>query len=66
MKKIVSLIIFIVIVSCNSKETPKNVSEVSVSNSFLNKVEPTNWWINMKNDELQLLIHHPNISEYTP
>ncbi|PWG04972.1 glycoside hydrolase family 13 protein [Polaribacter aquimarinus] len=53
-------------VSCNPTETSKNVSEVSVSNSSLERVEPPHWWVNMKNDELQLLVHHPNISDYTP
>ncbi|WP_288954728.1 glycoside hydrolase family 13 protein [uncultured Polaribacter sp.] len=53
-------------VSCNPTETSKNVSEVSISNSSLERVEPPHWWVNMKNDELQLLVHHPNISDYTP
>jgi len=29
-------------------------------------VEPLNWWIGFKNPKLQLLVHHPNISEKTP
>ena len=65
-RNIFFLIVIIVLHSCINQENSKSVSEVSVSNTYLNKVEPTNWWVNMKNDELQLLIHHPNISEYTP
>jgi len=29
-------------------------------------VEPLNWWVGFKNPKLQLLVHHPNISEKTP
>nr|WP_298994505.1 glycoside hydrolase family 13 protein [uncultured Polaribacter sp.] len=65
-RNIFFLIVIIVLHSCINQENSKSVSEVSVSNTYLNRVEPTNWWVNMKNDELQLLIHHPNISEYTP
>lgn len=57
--------LIIVFFSCNNVDTPKSVSEVSVSNMSLNRVEPTNWWVNMKNPNLQLLVHHPNISAYT-
>ncbi|MFC4269648.1 glycoside hydrolase family 13 protein [Polaribacter marinivivus] len=65
-RNIFFLIVIIVLHSCINQENSKSVSEVSVSNTYLNRVEPTNWWVNMKNDELQLLVHHPNISEYTP
>jgi len=65
-RNIFFLIVIIVLHSCINQENSKSVSEVSVSNTYLNRVEPTNWWVNMKNDDLQLLIHHPNISEYTP
>ena len=56
----------IVFFSCNNSESTKSASAVSVSNTYLNKVEPTNWWVNMKNPNLQLLVHHPNISDYKP
>ena len=65
-RNIFFLIVIIVLHSCINQENSKSISEVSVSDTYLNRVEPTNWWVNMKNDELQLLIHHPNISEYTP
>jgi neopullulanase len=29
-------------------------------------LEPLNWWVGMKNPELQLLVHGPNISALTP
>ncbi|MFV9549979.1 glycoside hydrolase family 13 protein [Algibacter sp. PT7-4] len=32
----------------------------------ISKIEPLNWWVGFKNKSLQLLVHHANISEYTP
>ena len=32
----------------------------------INRVEPLNWWVSFKNSTLQLLVHHPSISERTP
>lgn len=32
----------------------------------VNRIEPPNWWIGFKNENLQLLIHHPNIGNATP
>ena len=57
-------LLILVFFSCNNSESPKNASTVSLSNTSLQKVEPTNWWVGMKNQKLQLLVHHPNISEY--
>ena len=65
-RSIFFLIIIIVSSSCTNQEKLKNVSEVSVSNTYLNRVEPINWWVTMKNNSLQLLVHHPNIAEYQP
>ena len=65
MKRI--LFIFCVIIfSCNTTENIENSSETDISNTFLEKVEPTNWWVKMKNPNLQLLVHHPDISSYKP
>ena len=63
-RNIFFIIIIIVFNSCTNQEKSKSVSEVSLANKFLNRVEPTNWWVNMKDENLQLLVHHPNISEY--
>lgn len=55
-------------VSC--KNEPKTTASTSqnqeISNQFLNRVEPPNWWIDMKNPDLQLLVHHENIGDYIP
>lgn len=32
----------------------------------VNRIEPPNWWTGMKNENLQLLVHHPNIGNATP
>ena len=41
--------------------------ETSIIESHdISRVEPPNWWIGFKNPTLQLLVHHPNISETTP
>jgi glycosidase len=32
----------------------------------VNLIEPPNWWIGFKNENLQLLVHHPNIGVTTP
>jgi len=55
-----------ILISCNTIETQKDVSEVSVSNSFLERVEPLHWWVNMKNTSLQLLVKETNIGQATP
>ena len=51
----------IALFSCDNVETKKNVSEVSISNTSLERVEPTNWWIGLKNTSLQLLVKEENI-----
>ncbi|NVJ88838.1 MAG: glycoside hydrolase family 13 protein [Flavobacteriaceae bacterium] len=65
-RNILFLILIIVFTSCKREDNRKNVSEVSVSETSLTRIEPTNWWVNMKDENLQLLVHHPNISDYTP
>lgn len=32
----------------------------------VNRIEPPNWWTGFKNENLQLLVHHPNIGNATP
>lgn len=53
------------------KESDTKMDEVGESTSIeekhdIERIEPLNWWIGFKNSNLQLLIHHPNISEKTP
>ncbi|ARV14439.1 glycoside hydrolase family 13 protein [Polaribacter sp. SA4-12] len=60
------LLFIIALFSCNTTETPKNVSEVSISNTFLERVEPTNWWVGLKNTSLQLLVKEDKIGNSKP
>ena len=57
------------IVSCK-QSTSENIEtssppEITNEQNDIEQVEPPNWWIGFKNSELQLLVHHPNISEAT-
>lgn len=38
----------------------------SFLNAQVNRIEPPNWWTGFKNENLQLLVHHPNIGKATP
>lgn len=60
---IVSIFVFI---SCSNTESKKNVSEVLTSNTSLERVEPTNWWIDFKDPSLQLLVKEANIGVSIP
>ncbi len=66
MKKLSVFIFTIILFSCNSSEEQKNKITNQISNTTLNKVEPPNWFLGFKNKELQLLVKHPNISDYKP
>ncbi|WP_439129961.1 glycoside hydrolase family 13 protein [Polaribacter sp.] len=56
----------IFIFSCKNEKIQKNVSEVSITNSSLERVEPPNWFIGFKDTSLQLLVKEPNIGSFTP
>ena len=66
-RNILSLLLFITLFfSCKNEESLKNVSEVSVSNTTLERVEPPNWWIGFKNNTLQLLVKDDTIGVSKP
>ena len=56
----------IILFSCDNVETKKNVSDVSISNTSLERVEPISWWIGLKNTSLQLLVKEKNIGNSIP
>ncbi len=73
MKPLISLLILYVFaftISCkeqtnstfNKKETHVSIEE----RNDIERIEPLNWWVGFKNQELQLLIKHTNISKATP
>ena len=65
-RNIFSLLFIIAIFSCKNAETEKNVSDVSISNTSLERVEPTNWWVGFKDTSLQLLVKENNIGSSKP
>lgn len=48
------------------KQAETKTTSEFINQNDINRIEPPNWWIGFKNDSLQLLVHHPNISEYSP
>jgi len=54
------------IFSCKNEEIKTNLSDVSISNTSLERVEPTNWWVNFKDTSLQLLVKENNIGNSKP
>ncbi|MDU8885125.1 glycoside hydrolase family 13 protein [Yeosuana sp. MJ-SS3] len=70
MKNIVlALICVTLFVACKQQEenTDQDVAqEVKISNTSLDRVEPPNWWIGLKDKSLQLLVKEDNIGNSTP
>ena len=60
------LLTFILIFSCKNEEVKTPIADVSISNTSLERVEPTNWWVNFKDTSLQLLVKENNIGNSTP
>ena len=59
-------IISLVTLSCkNEKPTaqPAPISNTIEMKDDINRIEPPNWWVGFKNQNLQLLVHHPNIGK---
>ena len=67
MKNILTLVLFIsIVMSCNT-ENKLDITNVDVNlSNKIERVEPPNWWIDMKTKDLQLLIYGKNISNYDP
>ncbi len=65
-RNILLLLCITIFSSCNNSKIIKNVSEVSISNTFLERVEPTNWWVGLKNTSLQLLVKEAKIGNSKP
>ena len=67
MKYILTLVFFIFLVtSCNS-ENKLDITNVHVNlSNKIERLEPPNWWIDMKTKDLQLLVYGKNISNYIP
>ena len=51
--------------SCQTNETPKEAPVLTETSNDIERIEPPNWWVGFENDEVQLLVKHPNIGEAT-
>jgi len=64
------LILAIVFFSCNEKNKDNTIDDSKqvefIDKNDINRVEPPNWWVGFKSDSLQLLVKHPNISDFKP
>lgn len=70
MKPTIKFLIFCVLINlfgCNRNESKMNQNDTMVvKNSYLERVEPPNWWIGFKDNSLQLLVKEDNIGMTTP
>jgi glycosidase len=66
MRNVIFFFLCIVLISCNKEKAIKKDAFVSISNSSLERVEPTNWWIDFKDSSLQLLVKEDNIGNAIP
>lgn len=68
--KIQLVILFLTVfaVSCKNESTiaVEKAPVIDVEKHDIERVEPLNWWVGFKNNALQLLVNHPNISKTTP
>ncbi|NRA91675.1 MAG: cyclomaltodextrinase N-terminal domain-containing protein, partial [Psychroserpens sp.] len=50
------------------KEEPKELESQTefVDQQDIDRIEPPNWWVGFENKDLQLLVHHPNIGDFSP
>jgi glycosidase len=63
------LIIFLIInVSCkeNTSEEKRVAESIIEIRNDIELIEPPNWWVDFKNQKLQLLVKHPKIGSATP
>ncbi|SEB48883.1 Glycosidase [Tenacibaculum sp. MAR_2009_124] len=63
MRKLLSIMSLILFFSCEEKSNTTSL-QLEVSNSYLEKVAPPNWWIGFNNQDLQLLVKEDRITNY--
>ncbi|WP_299120242.1 glycoside hydrolase family 13 protein [uncultured Winogradskyella sp.] len=64
-----SICLLILVSSCKdtaSSEIDSVSDQPVVESNDIDKVEPPYWWIGFKNQNLQLLVKHPNVGSATP
>jgi len=52
---------FLLLASCQKEKSGLQAPEIIVVSADIERVEPPNWWVGFKHQELQLLVKHPNI-----
>ncbi|WP_225035209.1 glycoside hydrolase family 13 protein [Winogradskyella sp. SM1960] len=67
LKQIFLILMVVSVFSCKEttleeKIVPETITEIR---NDIEKVEPPNWWIGFKNQDVQLLVKHPNIGKAT-
>ena len=61
--------LIVISVSCKESSSESEVLERHsklVNQNDIERIEPSHWWVGFENKTLQLLVHHPRISDYTP
>ena len=69
MKKIIHILaLFFIIFSCSQQNSESTIAKnkISVSNTFVERVEPPNWWVGFKDNTLQLLVKEDSIGTSKP
>lgn len=58
-----------ILLSCSALFILSNTASATESTSAqfkIDRLEPLSWWVDMKSDQLQLMVYGPNISQFTP
>lgn len=68
MRHLTILFAIALFISCKktSKQEVNANTKTSVTNTFLERVEPPNWWTGFENKQVQLLVKETDIGKYTP
>ncbi|WP_418637999.1 glycoside hydrolase family 13 protein [Winogradskyella sp.] len=70
MKALKHILIIFILINVSCKETTSKTTVVSKTvleiRNDIERVEPPNWWVSFKNQNVQLLVKHPNIGNAIP
>jgi len=70
MKALKHILIIFILINVSCKETTSKTTVVSKTvleiRNDIERVEPPNWWVGFKNQNVQLLVKHPNIGNAIP
>ncbi len=66
MKKLIVVLLVTILFSCKMENEKVESTNIEVSNSKLERVEPINWWIDFKDNTLHLLVKDDNIGSSNP